>query len=309
MRRIRIACPIACFLLVISTVITSTTPGRGEGTKEVNKRDLWSLVPVANPAVPVVRDSAWPINEIDRFIRERLGKQNLQPRAPADRRTLIRRVSFDLDGLPPTRAEIDEFLRDPSHDAYEKVVDRLLASPRFGERWARHWLDVVRYADSHGFEMNQPRDNAWPYRDWVIGAFNDDKPYDQFVREQIAGDSLGADAATGYLVAGPMDQVKSPDPALTAQQRADELHDMVAVTGSAFLGLTVGCARCHDHKFDPISQVDYYRMTAIFAGVRHGERALPLSAQKRAEWTAARDALKDVEVKLSRFVPTGTLAR
>jgi hypothetical protein len=272
-----------------------------DGVQVADRRDWWSLKPVVRHDPPVVVNQSWPTNQIDRFILARLEREHLAPRRAADRRTLIRRVTFDLIGLPPSPAEVDAFLNDRSPDAYSKVVDRLLASPRFGERWARHWLDVVRYADSHGFEMNQPRPNAWPYRDWVIRAFNDDMPYDQFVSQQIAGDATGADVATGFLVAGPWDQVKSPDPALTAQQRADELHDVVSVTGSTFLGLTVGCARCHDHKFDPISQVDYYRMVAVFAGVKHGERALPLTEDAKRGLAAAREQLAAVEEKLSRF--------
>src|SRR4051812_33035429 len=235
----------------------------------------WALRAPVRPDSPPVKQPAWVRNPIDAFILARLEKENLAPSPEADRRTLIRRVTFDLTGLPPTPDDVASFKSDASPDAYENLVDRLLASPRYGERWARHWLDVVRFADSHGFEMNQPRPTAWPYRDWVIRSLNEDKPYDKFVFEQIAGDACGADAATGFLVAGPYDQVKSPDPVLTAQQRADELHDMVATTSSAFLGLTVGCARCHDHKFDPISQTDYFRMVACLAGVQHGERPLP----------------------------------
>jgi hypothetical protein len=211
-------------------------------------------------------------NPIDNFIRSWLEKEGLKPSPEADRATLIRRLKFDLLGLPPAPEEIDAFVNDPAADAYERLVERYLASPHFGERWARHWLDVVHFAESHGFEMNQPRPNAWPYRDYVIRAFNEDRPYDRFVREQLAGDALGTDEATGFLVAGPWDQVKSPDPALTAQQRADELHDIVSTTGSTFLGLTVGCARCHNHKFDPVSMKDYYGLVAVFAGVQHGER-------------------------------------
>lgn len=237
--------------------------------------DHWSFQPVVRPAVPDVDGAGLEArNPIDAFVLEQLREHGLAPSPEADRRTLIRRVCFDAIGLPPSPAEVEQFVHDPDPAAYEKLVDRLLASPHFGERWARHWLDVVRFAESHGFEMNQPRTNAWPYRDYVIRAFNEDKPYDQFVVEQIAGDALGADEATGFLVGGSWDQVKSPDPVLTAQQRADELHDMVSTTGSAFLGLTVGCARCHRHKFDPISQTDYYAMTAVFAGVKHGERAI-----------------------------------
>jgi mono/diheme cytochrome c family protein len=241
----------------------------------------WAYRPVRRPGVPAVADGRWPRNAVDRFVLALLEQQQLTPAPEADRRTLIRRLSFDLIGLPPAPEEVDAFVADGSPDAYERLVDRLLASPHFGERWGRHWLDVVRFAESHGFEMNQPRPNAWPYRDWVIRAFNRDLPYDRFVQEQLAGDALRADAATGFLVAGPWDQVKSPDVVLTAQQRADELHDVVATTGSAFLGLTLGCARCHNHKFDPVTQADYYAVTAVFAGVQHGERPMrPAGAGK-----------------------------
>src|SRR5437016_1318517 len=175
--------------------------------------DWWSLKPATRPAVPNINVGNWGRNPIDAFILAQLEKQDLSPSPDADRVTLLRRVTFDLTGLPPTPEEVDAFVSDRSPDAYERVVDRLLASPRFGERWARHWLDVVRFAESNGFEMNQPRPNAWPYRDYVIRAFNEDRPYDRFVREQLAGDALGADEATGFLVAGAWDQVKSPDPA------------------------------------------------------------------------------------------------
>jgi cytochrome c553 len=240
-------------------------------------RGHWAFEPVVRPAVPAGDGS--PGNPIDAFVTARLVAAGLEPSPEADPRALIRRVTFDLVGLPPSPEEIEAFesacRRDGgSASAYHALVDRLLASPRHGERWARHWLDVVRFAESNGFETNSARPNAWPYRDWVIAALNDDMPYDRFVRAQIAGDVWGADAATGFLVGGPWDQVKSPDPVLTATQRADELHDIVGTTASAFLGLTVGCARCHDHKFDPVSQVDYHRIKAVFAGVQHGERPL-----------------------------------
>jgi hypothetical protein len=208
---------------------------------------------------------------IDGFLEARFRQAGLRPNPSADRATLIRRLKFDLLGLPPTPEEVVAFVADRRPDAYERLVDRYLASPHFGERVARHWLDVVRFAETTGFETNAARPNAWPYRDYVIRAFNDDRPYTRFVREQLAGDQLGEDAATGFLVAGAYDQVKG-DPALNAQQRADELHDMIAVTGSAFLGLTTGCARCHEHKFDPIPQRDYYALKAVFAGVQHAER-------------------------------------
>ena len=176
-----------------------------------------------SPAVPALANRKWKArNPIDNFLYAKLAEARLSPSPEASRRTLIRRLYFDLVGLPPTPAEVAAFEADHSNDAYEKLVERLLASPRYGERWAQHWLDVVRFAESHGFEMNQPRPTAWRYRDYVIDAFNEDKPYDRFVLEQFAGDLVGVDAATGFLVAGPWDQVKSPDPVLTAAQRADE---------------------------------------------------------------------------------------
>jgi mono/diheme cytochrome c family protein len=262
----------------------------------VNPTDWWSLRPVSRP--PLAGVATHPI---DHFIRAKLSDNGLSLSPPADRRSLIRRLKFDLLGLPPTPEEVDAFAADTSPDAYEKLVERFLASPHFGERWARHWLDVVRFAESHGFEMNQPRPNAWPYRDWVIKALNDDMPFNQFVREQIAGDGVG----TGFLVGGPWDQVKSPDVGLTLQQRADELHDMVGTTGSAFLGLSVGCARCHNHKFDPISQTDYYRVAAVFAGVKHGDRTIKTGdeAARVKAVAAARAELTKVETALAELDP------
>ena len=257
----------------------------------------WSFQPLTRPAIPPAA-TASP-NPIDAFIEARLREAGLGMSEEASPPTLIRRVSFDLIGLPPTPEEIEAFVAacdaaGSIEQPYRELVDRLLASPRYGERWARHWLDVVRFAESHGFEMNQMRPNAWPYRDWVIEAFNSDMPYDTFVRAQLAGDATGHDAATGFLVGGPWDQVKSPDPVLTATQRADELHDMVSTTSSAFLGLTVGCARCHDHKFDPVPQQDYYQLTAVFAGVQHGERTLVMPEDPSRE-----QHVIDLEVQLA----------
>ena len=242
---------------------------------------------------------------MDRFVFAELARKGLRPSPEADRRTLLRRVYFDLIGLPPTPEETQAFQNDASPESYEKAVERLLASPHYGERWARHWLDVVRFAETTGFEVNTPRPNAWRYRDYVVRAFNEDKPYDRFILEQLAGDVVGADAATGFLVAGPDDKVKSPDPVLTANQRADELHDMVGTTGSAFLGLTVGCARCHDHKFDPIPQTDYYALKAVFAGVEHGERkmARPEAAAEEKELAERRLRLAAIDAKLAEFEP------
>ena len=269
----------------------------------------WSFRPLIRSPVPTIKNQKSKIeNPIDAFILARLEREGLKPSPEADRTTLIRGLKFDLLGLPPSPEEVEEFVADSREDAYERLVERYLASPHLGERWARHWLDVVRFAESHGFEMNQPRPNAWPYRDYVIRSFNEDKPYDQFVFEQLAGDTVGADEATGFLVGGSWDQVKSPDLGLTLQQRADELHDMVSTTGSVFLGLTVGCARCHNHKFDPISQFDYYGMKACFAGVQHGERPLRMAETNRSQPgkaapQAIRDQLAAIDTEITRLDP------
>ncbi len=279
---------------------------RAGAADATNQADGWSFKPVMQPPVPSVgsRPSALS-HPIDAFVRAKLQEQQLAPSPETDRRTFIRRIYFDLIGLPPSPEEVAAFEKDKSRDAYDKLVEKLLASPRHGERWARHWLDVVRFAESHGFEMNQTRPSAWPYRDYVIRAFNDDKPYDQFVREQIAGDALGVDEATGFMVGGAWDQVKSPDPVLTANQRADELHDIVSTTSSAFLGLTVGCARCHNHKFEPIPQTDYYAMKAVFEGVQHGERKMRTAdtEAREPELVSLRARLAEVERSLEQFEP------
>jgi mono/diheme cytochrome c family protein len=276
----------------------------------------WSFQTLMRPKIPLVSETnaIWSRNPIDPFITEKLegtivsqnsGKAiGLLPSAEAGRLRLIRRVTFDLIGLPASPEEVAEFLSDTHSDAFERLVDRLLASPHFGERWARHWLDIVKFAESDGFETNQPRPNAWPYRDYVIRAFNEDKPVNQFLFEQLAGDAVGVDEATGFLVSGAMDRVKSPDPGLTAQQRADELHDMVSTTSSAFIGLTVGCARCHNHKFDPITQSDYYGMKAVFAGVQHGDRPMRTAdfEKRQNSMDAIRQELAIVDRELSRLV-------
>lgn len=277
----------------------------------------WAFVPVVRPPLPPVRTKQAGTtqvglrNPIDNFIVARLQEKRLTLSPEADRRTLLRRAYFTLTGLPPSPEELARFVVDNDPKAYDHVVDRLLASPRYGERWARHWLDVVRFAESNGFEMNRPRDNAWHYRDYVIDAFNTDKPYDRFVMEQLAGDQFGADAATGFLVGGPWDQVKSPDPVLTAQQRADELHDMVSTTGSTFMGLTVGCARCHNHKFDPIPHTDYFRLTATFAGVQHGERPLRPTdfAERLQKAVSLRSEAALIDTQLEEFRPSARPGR
>ncbi len=297
-------------LLGVANVASAAGKERIVSASETNqtpeKESHWSLKAIAQPKVPAVPDRHWKArNPIDNFVFSRLGEAKLSPSPEAPRRALIRRLYFDLIGLPPTPDEVRAFESDKAPDAYERLVERLLASPHYGERWARHWLDVVRFAETHGFEMNQPRPTAWLYRDYVIRAFNEDKPYDRFILEQFAGDMVGEDAATGFLVGGAWDQVKSPDPVLTAAQRADELHDMVSTTGSAFLGLTVGCARCHNHKFDPIPQTDYYAIKACLAGVQHGERKLRTAESPGREQEAeeARDKLARLEGRLAQFEP------
>jgi hypothetical protein len=225
--------------------------------------------------------------DIDHWISQKLDQHGLQMSPQADRRTLIRRLFLVMHGLPPAVEQVQNFLDDSNPEAWTHLVEQALDSPRYGEAFATLWLDLVRFGETDGFETNRERPNAWPYRDWVINCLNSDKPYDQFVREQIAGDYLGAPLGTGFLVAGPHDIVKSPDQKLSQMQRMNELDDMISTTSTAILGLTVGCARCHNHKFDPISQRDYYAMQAIFAGVQHGEASVP-SVEQQA-WLAELD--------------------
>jgi cytochrome c553 len=253
----------------------------------------WAYQPLKNPPVPAVKQRDWVQTPIDAFVLAKLEAKGLTPSPPADRRTLLRRLTFDLIGLPPTPAEIDAFLADKSPDAYEKVVERLLASPHYGERWARHWMDVIHFAETHGHDQDVPRDNAWPYRDYLIRAFNEDKPYARFVEEQLAGDVLYPDdpwatVATGFIAAGPWDESSLRDIREDSIDRKIgqylDRDDMVTTTLSTFASATVHCARCHNHKFDPISQHDYYRLQAVFAGVDRAERpydADPHVARKR----------------------------
>lgn len=244
-------------------------------------RDWWSLQPIVRPTPPSVVDETWCENTIDRFILHRLESERLSPQTAADRRTLIRRLSFDLLGLPPTPEEIEEFVAEKRTDAFDRLVDRYLASPQYGVRWGRLWLDLARYGESNGFEHDEFRPEAWPFRDWVVNSLNRDMPYDEFARLQLAGDvlrsnELQAIEATGFLVAGAFDSVgqSQQSAAMRKVVRQDELEDIVSTVGQTFLGLTIHCARCHDHKFDPIRQVDYYRIVASLAGVRHGVQDL-----------------------------------
>lgn len=255
-----------------------TAPSAAETARE-DPKAWWSVQPVVRPVAPQGDAAQYP-NPIDAFVSAKLKDKGLAFSAEADRRTLIRRLSFDLLGLPPTPEEVKAFVEDPRPDAYEQLVDRLLASPHYGERWAQHWLDIAHYADTHGFERDQRRDNAWRYRDYVIEALNADKPYDQFLREQIAGDVLAPDKpasviATGFLAAGPWDfvgQVETKSDMLRRAARAGDLDDMVTQVITATVGMTINCARCHDHKLDPISQREYYGLWSVFSGVRRGDR-------------------------------------
>ncbi|HXJ58052.1 MAG TPA: DUF1553 domain-containing protein [Verrucomicrobiae bacterium] len=295
------------------------------------KARLWSLQPLQQPAIPHFSASnPADANPIDAFVRAKLDEKGLQRAPPADRRTLIRRLYFDLTGLPPTPEQIDAFVADPGPRAYAKLVDHLLDSPRYGERWARHWLDVVHYGETHGYDKDKPRPNAWPYRDYVIRAFNEDKPYARFVQEQLAGDVLFPGTrdgieALGFIAAGPWDLIgheEVPETKIDGKiARHLDRDDMVMNTMQTFNSLTVQCAQCHDHKFDPIAQADYYRLQAVFAAIDRTNKKYdpdPAVAQQRAELEArqqnlarqqktledkivarAGDALKELDKKLA----------
>ena len=242
---------------------------RSPGKISAADRQWWAFQPLRPRALPKVNDPDWARNPIDRFIRERLDSEGLEPAlAPADRAALIRRVTFDLIGFPPTPEEVAAFAADTSADAYEKVVERLLAGPRYGERWARHWLDLVRYAESDGFRHDAYRPHAWRYRDYVVQSFNSDKPYDRFVREQLAGDEIAPDDPDALIATGLLRHtIYEYNQRDARTQWQDMLNDVTDTTADVFLGLGMGCARCHDHKFDPILQKDYYRLQAFFAAM------------------------------------------
>ncbi|QDS88007.1 Planctomycete cytochrome C [Rosistilla ulvae] len=285
-----------------------------------DRTDHWSFKPLSFPpkesATGQTTDDGGPrpagADRIDAFIREKLEANDLALSAPAPRRDWIRRVYFDLIGLPPTPAQVAAFEQDQSDDAHRRVVDQLLASQHYGERWGQHWLDVVRYADTHGFEVNTTRPNAWPYRDYVIEAFNNDTPYDQFIHEQLHGDSLQKDAATGFLVtaAALLPGQIGKDDASKRLARQDELAEIVINTSDAFLGLSVGCARCHDHKFDAVSHEDYFAMQAFFSGVKYGER--PIASVENDERTAEAEKLetrlREIDTELQQQIDLANLA-
>ena len=275
--------------------------------------DWWALAPVARPEVPeACAGDGGAQNAIDHFLRAGLAEYELHPSSEADRRTLIRRVTFDLTGLPPTPEEITVFVNDAGDGAYQRVVDRLLASPQFGVRWARHWLDVVRFGESNGFEYDELRPQSWPYRDWVVRALNDDLPYDEFVRLQLAGDclrpqDLDAAIATGFLAAGAYDTAgqNQQSAAMRAVVRQDELEDLVGTVAQTFLGLTVNCARCHDHKFDPIRQSEYYALVSALSGVRQGNRnlaGLSLRGKRATALAALESRRKELESEIAFLV-------
>jgi hypothetical protein len=298
------------FLGVVAalTVEAGAPPeGPAEKADSTAGETWWSLRPLAKPVPPAAHLTGfddWPLTPVDPFILAKLAEKGLHPSPPADKRTLLRRVTFDLTGLPPTADERAAFLADDSPDAYEKVVDRLLARPHYGERWARHWMDVVHFAETHGNDQDRPRPNAWPYRDYLIRAFNQDRPYARFVQEQIAGDVLypgdpEAVVALGLLAAGPWDESGLRDireDSLDRQvARYLDRDDMVTTAMSTFVSATVHCARCHDHKFDPIATQEYYGLQAVFAGVDKAERAYdadPAVGERRRQLTQEKAQLE-----------------
>jgi mono/diheme cytochrome c family protein len=250
--------------------VASKVKHHGPPVVDEEARNFWAFRPVVRPAIPTVQNKTWVRNPIDAFVLAKLESKGFQPAPPADKATLLRRAYYSVTGLPPSPEAVEAFQKDDSPNAYEKVVDQLLESRHYGEHWGRHWLDLVRYAETNSFERDNPKPFVWRYRDYVIRSFNDDKPYDQFIREQLAGDELEAVTpetlvATGYYRLGLWDD----EPADRLLAYYDGLDDIVATTSQTFLGLTVNCCRCHDHKIDPIPQRDYYRMMAFFHGVKH----------------------------------------
>ena len=277
-RRFRSLCVLAVLATLVSgknAIADDATEAYSEPPITEDDRQHWSFRPLNPGGVPAVADSSWCRNDVDRFVLHKLTEHKLQPQPQASRRTLIRRLSFDLTGLPPTPEELEAFLQDTAADAVEQLIDRLLASPRYGERWAQHWLDLARFAETDGFEHDKVRPEAWKYRDWVIKAFNDDMPYDEFLKQQIAGDELYPDkpstvTATRFCLSGP----DMPDINLTEERRHTVLNELTSTVGEVVLGLQIGCAQCHNHKYDAISQADFYRFRAIF------EPALKLTKNK-----------------------------
>ena len=282
-----------CLGLVVWLIALSVVVVGDEGEELVitdADREHWSFHAVVRPSVPKVKNSGWVRTPIDAFVLGKLEQVNRQPNPPAEKRDLLRRAFLDLIGLPPTIAEQDQFLADESPAAFERLIDDLLSRPSHGERWGRHWLDVVRYAETNGYERDGAKPSVWRYRDYVIDAFNADKPYDRFVVEQFAGDELPEAStetviATGFHRLGPFDD----EPADFEQDRYDQLDDIIRTTSQAFLGSTLGCARCHNHKFDPLSNHDYYRLGAVLNPLKRplvGRTELDLPAGTLAQRAA-----------------------
>ncbi|MBK9169219.1 MAG: DUF1553 domain-containing protein [Bryobacterales bacterium] len=272
-----------------------------ETYKPVERRH-WAFQPRQTIQPPAMEGAAWVKTPVDAFILEKLRKNELKPAPPADRATLLRRATFDMHGLPPTPEEIDAFVNDPAPNAWEKVVDRLLASPRYGEQWGRHWLDVVRFAESDGYEYDLHRPDAYRYRDYVVQSFNEDKPYNLFLTEQLAGDEIDSSSdllrvASGFNRLGALR--KNAGNQEVASSRNEVLTEMTNIVGSAFLGVTLGCARCHDHKFDPIRHTDYYRMQGFFAQT-HADDILLANEQEQKAWKATVEPIEEEKRQIRR---------
>ncbi len=265
------------------TVLTSTAPAEKKFT--AGQKNYWAFQKVTKPAVPAVADAAWARNPVDAFVLAKLEAKKIQPNAPADKITLLRRATLDLTGLPPTTEEVQAFVSDTSPNAFATVVDRLLASPQYGERWGRYWLDLARYADTNGFKSDEVRPNIWRYRDYVIQAFNEDKPYDRFVKEQIAGDELyPGDNSARIAVAFNRHYTDETNQPVLELRRQEMLNDVTDTVASVFMGLTYGCAKCHDHKFDPILHKDYYKLQAFFANMKADDNLNLLKGEKLDEY-------------------------
>ena len=278
---------ISLALLAGPLELTAQNPAETAKTARGKSRSDWAFQPIANPALPMVKQARLVWTPIDAFILAKQDGHGIEPAPLVSRHAFLRRATFDVTGLPPTPEEVEAFLTDNSPQAYEKVVDRLLASPQYGERWARHWLDVVRYAETDGFAIDEERPTLWRYRDYVVRAFNEDRPFDRFICEQLAGDEMDAGSegvvATGFYRLGPWEA----DNMVPENKRQDYLTEITDAIGSAFLGLTVGCARCHDHKYDPIPTDDYYKLQAFLTPLKRTQPAAEfLAAEKAGEFQA-----------------------
>ena len=302
----RVALPATVLTAGLTFAVFSAGAARTEDPFTERQRSYWAFQRVQRPAVPEAKRRDRLRNPVDAFILHKLEEKQIEPGDPADKVTLLRRAYFDLIGLPPTPEDTAAFLRDYDPDAFAGVVDRLLASPQYGERWGRHWLDLARYAESEGFKSDETRPNAWRYRDYVIQSFNQDKPYDLFIKEQIAGDELWPDHVDALIATAFNRNFPDESNAANLRQRRQEiLHDMTDTVGATFLGLTYGCAKCHDHKFDPIRQKDYYRLQAFFANTAEDDDIILLGAEDRREYEAGlaewEEATKDTRARIEKL--------